>query len=194
MSEILIIDKIKKDIKPYFETDSSGHDYSHILRVYNMAMKIAAEYKYCDKKIVALAALLHDIDDDKLFKTKNYANAKKIMKQNNISQSDINTVIEIISKVSFRKGESFRDDEIEGQIVQDADRLDAIGAIGIARAFAYGGSKGRSIFSSIDHFTEKLFLLKDLMNTPAAKRIAKNRHFFMVEFYHQFELENKALS
>lgn len=195
------IDVIISEIKIVFENDSSGHDAWHSLRVYNAAMKIA-ESEHCDEKIVAIAALLHDVDDPKLFKNKEHQNATKIMRLVDIEDRVVKQVIEIIEQVSFKGTDSVVPNTIEGQIVQDADRLDAMGAIGIARAFAYGGAKGRNMYdpdmlplldlnqeeyinnkgTTINHFYEKLFSLKNMMNTNRAKEIAEKRDRFMHEY------------
>ena len=132
-------------IKKKFEGDSSGHDVHHSIRVYRNALKLAKDYR-CDEELIMMAALLHDVDDFKLFKTSNYENARKILAQCNIEESRIEAVIEIISTVSFKGTNTKTPSTIEGKIVQDADRLDAIGAIGIARAFAYGGSRGNTMY------------------------------------------------
>lgn len=183
-----VLNKIKSDVKSHFVGESTGHGYDHIIRVYNLAMKIAKNYN-CDTNIIALAALLHDVDDHKLFNTKNNANARAIMRRNNIDDDTIEKVVNIISKISFSKGGNFKENEIEGKIVQDADRLDGIGAIGIGRTFTFGGANGRSLFVSLAHLDEKLFLVKDLMNTKEGKQMAEQRHDAMQLFYNYFRSE-----
>ena len=179
-------------VKQIFAADSSGHDYHHTIRVYRLAVEIAKQ-ENADMQIVQLAALLHDVDDAKL-SSETYASKRKavdFMKGNGVDNEIIETVCKIIEEVSFAGNDSVVPSTIEGKCVQDADRLDAIGAIGIARAFAYGGSKGRKIYepeikplinvskkeyqqnqnsTSINHFYEKLLLLKDMMNTDAAMK------------------------
>lgn len=199
------IEIIKKGIKELLENDASGHDYYHSLRVYKNAMKIA-DKENCNKRMVALASLLHDVDDVKLFCTEDYENARKIMLSAQIDEPTIENVVEIIKKISFRGTESMIPDTIEGKVVQDADRLDAMGAIGIARAFAFGGNKGRCMHNpevpvclemdaneyvenegtTINHFYEKLFHLKEMMNTKTAQEIARNRDEFMREYLKRF--------
>ena len=141
-------DNEKRFIKSIFSGDSSGHDYYHTIRVYKLATKIAKQ-ENADVKIVQLAALLHDVDDIKLspdtYVTKK--NAVDFMTINKIDGKRIEAVCKIIDEVSFAGTDSVVPDTIEGKCVQDADRLDAIGAIGIARTFAYGGSRGRKIGS-----------------------------------------------
>ncbi len=188
------MDAITKDaieyIKGLFEGNSDGHDFDHSMRVYKNAMRIAEKEKGCDFKIVALAALLHDADDHKLFNTENNANARSFLKEHGISDDDIEKICTAINSVSFSKNKGKKPDTLEGMIVQDADRLDAIGAIGIGRTFAFGGKHGRDLDSSIDHFHEKLLLLKDQMNTASAKEIAEVRHTFMEEFLKEYAEES----
>ena len=200
--------KIEAYIKNIFANDSSGHDYFHSIRVYKMAMKIA-EGEICDKNIVMISALLHDVDDEKLFQTEDNANARKILQDCEISQTDIERVITIIKSVSYKGDDSDLPQTIEGKIVQDADRLDAMGAVGIARAFAYGGSHGRKLYdpeippitdmnegeyrqhvgTTINHFYEKLLLIKDMLNTDSARKIAEKRQLFMEQFLEEFYAE-----
>lgn len=202
---LVLIENIKKEVRVLFAEDFSGHDYWHSERVYHNAMQILRT-EQGDRMVVALAALLHDADDVKLFKSENYENARKIMDKWHIDEVTINQVIEVIKTVSFKGKDTVTPNTMEGKIVQDADRLDAIGAIGIARVFAYGGSRQRAIYdpesipkegmteeeyrqnkgTSIDHFYEKLFLLKDMMNTETAIRIAQKRDAFMHRYIEQF--------
>ena len=198
-------------VKALFENDASGHDFYHTERVYKTAVKLA-EKEGADVGITALAALLHDVDDRKLSPEthQNFDNARRFMTENGVDGETQNKVIDIISNVSYVGENSPVPDSLEGKCVQDADRLDAIGAIGIARAFAYGGSHGRSMYdpsvkpehftdekqyygnknsTSINHFYEKLFLLKDLLNTRTAITIAEKRDEFMHTFVDEFLLE-----
>ena len=169
-----------------FEGNSGGHDTAHTMRVYHNALKIAAGESGCNLKLVELGALLHDADDHKLFKTENNANARTFLKSQGVAEDEADEICRIINAVSFSQNKDRRPETIEGMIVQDADRLDAIGAIGIARTFAFGGEHGRSLDNSIEHFHEKLLLLKDLMNTETAKELAERRHDFMVEFLKEY--------
>ena len=171
-----------------FECGHDGHGTDHALRVYDNAMAIAGDEK-CDREVVALAALLHDADDHKIFETKNNENARNFLSARGVNGSKAERIIEAINSVSFSKNKGKRPKTIEGRIVQDADRLDALGAVGIARTFAYGGSRGRSIESSVAHFHEKLILLKDLMNTESARRLAEERHKFLLTFLREWERE-----
>ena len=198
-------------LKQIFANDCSGHDYHHTMRVYRLAMQIA-EQENADMLIVQLTALLHDVDDVKLspetHDTKK--NAVRFMKNSGVDDKVIASVCKIIDEVSFVGTDSVVPSTLEGKCVQDADRLDAIGAIGIARTFAYGGSKGRRIHdpdikpmtnmnkadynqnhnsTSINHFYEKLLLLKDMMNTETAKKMAKHRQAVMKEYLVEFMAE-----
>ena len=198
-------------LKQIFANDCSGHDYYHTMRIYRLAIQIA-EQENADMLIVQLAALLHDVDDVKLspetHDTKK--NAVRFMKNSGVDDKVIASVCKIIDEVSFVGTDSVVPSTLEGKCVQDADRLDAIGAIGIARTFAYGGSKGRRIHdpdikpmtnmnkadynqnhnsTSINHFYEKLLLLKDMMNTETAKKMAKHRQAVMKEYLVEFMAE-----
>ena len=188
--ETEICEKTIAYIRDLFQGNSGGHGADHTLRVYHNAMMIAKEEPSCDETIVMLAALLHDADDHKLFHTENNANARAFLKSVAILDERIETICEAINSVSFSQNKGSVPRTLEGQIVQDADRLDAIGAVGIARTFAYGGEHGRSMEETVQHFYDKLLLLKDMMNTNPAKRIAEERdafmHYFMKEFFDEW--------
>ena len=182
-SEIInLIDKTIEYITELYKGNVDGHDLDHSIRVYNNAVNISKSYTDADVLIIVLASLLHDADDHKLFDTKNNENARRFMKDQNISEEYMNRICDVINSVSFSKNKGVKPSTLEGCIVQDADRLDALGAIGIARTFAYGGRNNRSLVESIKHFHEKLLLLKDQMNTPEAKRIAEERHKFLEDY------------
>ena len=186
------IEAAKEYIEPLFAGNSGGHGADHTLRVYRNAMAIA-EGEICDPSIVALAALLHDADDHKLFQTENNANARAFLKEQGVPEEMAERICEAVNSVSFSRNRSRRPETIEGKIVQDADRLDAIGAIGIARTFAYGGEHGRSLDESIAHFHEKLLLLKDGMNTETGKSLAEERHAFLLVFLSEYQKELKEI-
>ena len=186
------IDAAKKYIERLFAGNADGHGLDHSIRVYKNAMLLAETEPTADRFIVALSALLHDADDYKLFQTENNANARSFLKSANVDRETTDRICEVINSVSFSKNKGKKPETIEGQIVQDADRLDAIGAIGIARTFAFGGKHNRSLESSIDHFHEKLLLLKDMLNTEKAKELAENRHRFMEQFLKEWEKETGA--
>jgi uncharacterized protein len=196
-------------IRSHFESDFSGHDWDHIQRVYANAMYLQSQ-EGGDKYIIALGALLHDISDHKMnggILNHGGIVAREMLNSLNVSPEICAKVAVLVDAISF-KGAHVSDQVIslEQQIVQDADRLDAIGAIGIARAFSFGGNRNRPIYQSeiapilhnsfeeyanakshtINHFYEKLLLLKDRMHTDTGKKMAKERHAFMELFLTQF--------
>ena len=207
-----IIDNTILFVKQQLENAEGGHDWFHIERVYKNALLIA-EGVDCDLIVVKLGALLHDIADSKFHggdETVGPKTARAFLESQNVSEDIILHVIAIIENISFKGGnfeKKFNSKELE--IVQDADRLDAIGAIGIARTFNYGGFKNRPLYNpniqpnmnmnkeeyknsespTLNHFYEKLLLLKDKMNTETGKKIAQKRHDFMVTFLSQFYAE-----
>ena len=176
-------------IEDLFRGNAGGHDAAHSLRVYRNAMKIAETEPEADKEIVALAALLHDTDDHKLFHTENNENTRSFLMGNRVPEETIDQICAAINAVSFSQNRGKRPDTIEGRIVQDADRLDALGAIGIARTFAYGGEHGRPLLESMQHFHDKLLLLKDAMNTESGRALAEGRHAFLEAFLRELEKE-----
>lgn len=189
-----------------------GHDWWHIYRVWQNAKEIA-RHEQVDIFVVELAALLHDIADAKFHDGDEEAGpvkARTFLEEMKLGKDTIDHVVNIIRNISFRKSFdalSFNSPEL--QVVQDADRLDAMGAIGIARAFSYGGHKGRMFYDpeikpnlnltkeqyktsdapTINHFYEKLLLLRDLMNTATGKVMAEQRHRFMEQYLEQFYQE-----
>lgn len=210
-----IINKTIAFIKKELSHSEGGHDWWHCYRVWKMSKRLA-ENEHADLNIIELAALLHDIADSKFNngdETIGHQKADEFMAMLNIPESTRIQVVDIIRHISFKTKTDATDMSIEFKIVQDADRLDAIGAIGIARTFNYGGYKNRSIYNpdikpnltitkeeykkseapTLNHFYEKLLLLKDLMNTPKAKQIAEGRHRFMEQFLKQFNKEWQAV-
>ena len=183
-------------VKKKLEKDTSGHDYYHSYRVWKIAKRIS-KVEGGDIFIIELAALLHDVCDHKFTSDKESCmnELKAFLETQGLKREEINKIVDIISKISFSVNKTGDDLSIEARIVQDADRLDAMGAIGIARCFATGALLGRKIYdpedknNSINHFYEKLLLLKDLMNTPTARRIAEQRHRFMEQFLEEFYKE-----
>ena len=184
-----LIQNAKDYIKDLFSGNSDGHDLDHSLRVYSNAVAIAETEPSCDIEAVALASLLHDADDHKLFDTKGNSNAVSFLRSQDVDDAKIEFIVSIINSVSFSKNGCKAPDSLEGKIVQDADRLDAMGAVGIARTFAYGGKHGRPLEGGIDHFHEKLLLLKDGLNTAKAREMAVPRHAFLEEFIKHFNDE-----
>ena len=173
-----------------FRDNAGGHDVDHTLRVYRNAMLIAESEPGCDRLIVSLAALLHDADDHKLFHTENNENARRFL-EGRLSALQIERICACINTVSFSRNRGKVPDTLEGKIVQDADRLDAMGAIGIARTFAYGGEHGRSLADSVQHFHDKLLLLRDMMNTEYAKQLAAKRHTYLESFLKELDEETR---
>lgn len=211
MDKNLMIEKTKDFVKEKLYGEGSGHDWFHIERVYNLS-KFIAEKENADLFIVEMTSLLHDIDDWKFSNDTdtNTTTTENFLASISVPKNDINKIISIIKTMSFKGGVvDSTQNSIEGKVVQDSDRLDAIGAIGIARTFAYGGSKGRQIYDpsinpieftsleqvknagnhTVNHFYEKLLKLKDLMNTNTAKEIAQKRHKFMENFLEEFYSE-----
>ncbi len=210
MEKQLKIQETANFIRQLFEQDSSGHDWWHIYRVWQLSIRIA-KLENADLFRVEMAALLHDLDDWKLNgDPKQEAKAVTWMKKLGLTIEETDSIWSIITEVSFKgAGVDTTPTTAEAMIVQDADRLDAIGAIGIARTFAFGGNRNRMIYDpeveprlhqsfseykqttapTINHFYEKLLLLKDRMNTPTAKEIASKRHHFMENYLEQFYRE-----
>lgn len=192
MDQTQILIQTQQFIRNEFLGETTGHDYYHIKRVVEMAKKIASEEK-ANLFLVEISAWLHDLGDYKLHDgvDKSTEMISEFLISQKMDNETIGQVLEIVSQVSFSKGN--QPTTLEAKIVQDADRLDAIGAIGLARAFAYGGHKNHEIYNpekpentSIQHFYDKLLKLKDLMNTPTAQKIAKTRHQYLEEFLEKF--------
>ena len=207
------IQKTVAFVKNILETDASGHDWYHIERVHKLAISLS-EKEGGDRFVIEMAALLHDVADEKLNESEE-AGMKKVsdwLEGLDVTEEEKKQIIHIIANMSYKGGHGGNIETLEGKVVQDADRLDALGAIGIARTFAYGGAKGRLMYDpnippregmtkeeyrknndpSLNHFYEKLLKLKDLMNTEAAKKEAEVRHRYMEEFIEQFMKEWNA--
>ena len=187
-----IIENAITYINGLFGTDAGGHDAEHTLRVYRNTLLIAETEPGCDVQTAALAALLHDADDHKLFATENNANARAFLAENLVPEETADRICDIINSVSFSRNRDRAPETIEAKIVQDADRLDAMGAVGIARTFAFGGEHGRPVSGSVQHFYDKLLLLKDLMNTETGRRMAEDRHAFLEAFLEEYSRETGA--
>jgi uncharacterized protein len=208
-----IVEQTAAFMQEKFTGESSGHDWWHVYRVWQTALRLAAEEPEADRLVVELAALLHDVADWKYNggdETASPRAAREWLEQKQIEPKVIDRVCAVISGVTYKgAGVATPMDTLEGRIVQDADRLDAIGVIGIARAFAYGGHKGRPMYEpnqapvahasfadyqkntgpTINHFYEKLLLLRGRMHTAAGKAMAAERHLFMEEFLRRFYRE-----
>jgi len=205
-----IIDQTVEYLQQKFANEGTGHDWYHIERVWKLSKQIAAKESNADIFVVELGALLHDIADHKFHggdDTVGPKKAREYLSRFDIESKQLDLVVQIVEEVSFKgKGVPTPMSSHEGEIVQDADRLDAIGAIGVARTFAYGGSKNRPIYDpnvkpichtsfaayktstapTINHFYEKLLTLRDKMNTETGKTEAKRRHEFMESFLQNF--------
>lgn len=210
MNQAHIIAAAEEFVQQELGGDSSGHDYWHIYRVWQTAKKIGQE-EGAELFVVELAALLHDIADEKLNESEaaGLAKVRGWLQEQNVAEDALEHVMEIISTMSFKGGSKTGMRTLEGAVVQDADRLDALGAVGIARTFAYSGAKGqlshdphlkprtdmtaeeyrKGKSTAINHFYEKLLKLKDLMNTAYGKRMAEDRHAVMEAFLEQFYAE-----
>ncbi len=191
MSEEQTIREAQDYIRGLFKDNRDGHGADHTMRVYRNALRIAETEPDADRFVVSLGALLHDADDAKLFHTENNANARRFLESRGVCPETAEFICRVINGVSFSKNGDRRPETIEGMIVQDADRLDAIGAIGIARTFAYGAKHDRESGDSIAHFHEKLLLLKDRMNTKRGREMAGPRHAFLELFLKEWEKENQ---
>ena len=204
-----LVDRVAAHIKARFLAESSGHDWHHINRVWQLTRRIAAQ-EGADSQIAELGALVHDIADWKFHDGDDSIGpreAEALLRREGAAEAVIAAVVDIVATISYKgAGVTTAMRTLEGQCVQDADRLDAIGAIGIARCFAYGGHAGRLLHdpdeapvlhqtaaaykaskgASLNHFYEKLLLLKDRMNTPTGRTLAEPRHRFMEDFVAQF--------
>ncbi|RAJ17990.1 HD domain-containing protein [Olleya aquimaris] len=213
MDNNILIENTKQFVKDTLKDAEGGHDWFHTLRVFNNSLLIS-KYEDVDLLVVKLGALLHDIADSKFYDGDASIGPKlagEFLLKQNVDSATINHVIKIIENISYSSNidnpTPFKSLELD--VVQDADRLDALGAIGIARTFNYGGFKNRALYNpeikpnlnmsqaeyksssapTINHFYEKLLLLKDTMNTKTGKKIAEKRHDYMVAFLKQFYAE-----
>ncbi len=204
-TEIQIIKNVENDIRELFSEEFSGHDVLHTLRVVKNARLLNSDGEG-DDFIITLSALLHDADDRKLFpvSSENNGNARKILEKYGVSGEITERIIDIINSVSFTAGKI--PESLEGKIVQDADRLDAIGAVGIARCFSYGGNHSRPMYeegdfsgegsgeSSIAHFYNKLLKLESLMNTEKGRNEAEKRTAFLKTYLERLKEESDITS
>ena len=210
MKEEKIIKSVKTYVEDFHAGDSTGHDFHHVMRVHRNALHIQ-ESAGGDYFIIAVASLLHDTIDDKLNKSEHAVeDARDYLRSFSIEEAVVEKILYAMQAVSFKGGNNeFKVRSIEDKIVQDADRLDALGAIGIARTFIFGGAKNHEMHdpemearsdmtaeeyrkgknTMINHFYEKLLKLKELMHTDTAKALADERHRFMVDYLEQFYAE-----
>ena len=209
LAQSALIERVAAQIRRRFVGESSGHDWYHIQRVWKLTQQIAAR-EGANLEIAELGALVHDIADWKFCagdETVGPREARRLLSDEGVPSDVIEAVADIVATISFKgAGVTTAMKTLEGQCVQDADRLDAMGAIGIARCFAYGGHAGRAMYdpdvhptmhataeayksakgTSLNHFHEKLFLLKDRMNTAGGRAMAEERHRYMKEFVDRF--------
>ena len=207
-----LVERVAKYIRAKFEGEGSGHDWLHIERVWHLARHLA-EKEGASQDVAELAALVHDIADWKFHDGDDTAGpraARALLQSEGAEEAVIEEVVDIVATISYKgAGVTSRMKTLAGQCVQDADRLDAIGAVGIARCFAYGGHVGRPMYdpeiapvlhqsaeaykasqsTAINHFHEKLLLLKDRMNTASGRLLAEERHRFMEDFLVRFHAE-----
>lgn len=204
---------VSRSVRRLMEGDGTGHDWWHVWRVWQTADRLARTERKADRVVVSLGALLHDVGDWKFHGGDEEAaprEAARLLRRARAGKDVVDRVAQVCREVSFKgAGVADRPTSLEARIVQDADRLDAIGAVGVARAFAYGGAKGRLLYEpgvkpvlhgsfaaykkskshTINHFHEKLLLLKDRLHTREARRIARERHAFLGAFLKRFHAE-----
>lgn len=207
----MIVLNVRSFVEQKLANDFSGHDMAHIERVVKLTQRILQNEPKANYFIVILSAYLHDVIDEKVIANVTQAvdEVCVFLKQQNVNDDEIQIILDIIENISYRKNLTQKKVlPLEGQIVQDADRLDAMGAIGIGRTFYYGGNKHNIMHDPkilprttltennykqpstvINHFYEKLFLLKDMMNTKSGKKLAEKKHDFLVQFIRVFEQE-----
>ena len=210
-----MINEVIRQVKEILSNDDSGHDYFHVERVYNLSLKFAKK-EHADEEVVSLIALLHDVDDYKLFgneQASNLTNAKKIMNSLNISENKQEVVLDALKTMGYRNCvKGIRPTSLEGKIVSDADMCDALGANGILRTYKFGLKYGKEFFNkntnpysmgidnykdkvaetSVFHMFEKLLKLKGLMTTESGKEEANKRHVSMVDFLYELFYEEEA--
>jgi uncharacterized protein len=208
-----LVSRVSASVRRRMEGDGTGHDWWHVWRVWKSAERLARSERKADPVIVSLWALLHDVGDWKFHGGDEEAaprEAAKFLRQARAERDVVERVEQVCREISFKgAGVADRPTSLEARIVQDADRLDAIGAIGVARAFAYGGAKGRLLYEpgvkpvlhgsfaaykksrshTINHFHEKLLLLQKRLHTKAALRLARDRHAFLVTYLKRFHAE-----
>ncbi|TQR20730.1 HD domain-containing protein [Psychrobacillus vulpis] len=207
------IEKCELLVKEVYKHFDASHDFQHIERVRKNAFEIVETEPYADREIIELAVLLHDVSDPKYAKDQSKSEETRIIQLLNLSEEKVIHIKEVIKSISFNGGNEKEPKSIEAKIVRDADRLDAIGAVGIARTFAYGGAKGRKLYdasetprenmteveyrsketATLTHFYEKLLLLVDGMTTKKGKELAMERHAFMELFLQNLRKETGEL-
>ena len=189
-----ILQKTREFVLAQMAKNDAAHDCDHILRVVALTKELCAAYPQVNTFRAELLAWLHDMTDDKLASNIGASSVYEFLRELTVPEEDVRFVLDGLHYISYRKYPILPPEvPLEIRIVQDADRIDAIGAVGIARTFAFGGAKSRSLDDSLNHFDEKLLLLYDLLNTEAAKRIALPRHQFLQAFYAQYKHEKEVV-
>jgi uncharacterized protein len=187
-----ILQKVKQFVLSEMAENDAAHDGEHILRVVALTRRLCAAYPQANAFRAELLAWLHDMNDDKLASNIGKGSVAAFLRSISVSQEDIGFIEEALPYISYRKYPKLPPEiSLEIRIVQDADRIDAMGAVGIARTFAYGGAKKRSLGESLAHFDEKLLLLYDLLSTEEGKKIALPRYEFLKAFYAQYKSETE---
>ena len=188
--QLHILQQTKAFVLSRMSENDAAHNKDHILRVVSLTQALCKAYPRANAFRAELLAWVHDLNDDKLASDIGQTALSDHLRSISLSAADIAFVVEALPYISYRKHPRLSPDTpLEIRIVQDADRIDAMGAIGIARTFAYGGAKGRSLSDSLSHFDEKLLILYDLLNTEEARRIALPRYEFLKAFYTRFREE-----
>ena len=186
----ILLDKTRQFVVSQMAHNDAAHDTEHILRVVSLVRTLCSAYPQADAFRTELLAWLHDMNDDKLASNIGQASVAEFLEQIGVCEEDVRFVAEGLPYISYRKHPKLSPDiPLEIRIVQDADRIDAIGAVGIARTFAFGGAKNKGLSDGLKHFDEKLLLLYDLLSTEEAKRISLPRHEFLKAFYEQYKNE-----
>ena len=189
-----ILQKTREFVLSQMANNDAAHDCDHILRVVALTKELCAVYPQANAFRAELLAWLHDMNDDKLASNIGITSISEFLRSILVAEEDIRFVVDALPYISYRKHPKLSPEiPLEIRIVQDADRIDAIGAVGIARTFAFGGAKNRSLDDSLNHFDEKLLLLYDLLSTEEAKRIALPRHQFLQAFYRQYKAETSII-
>lgn len=185
-----ILSKVRQFVCDTMSRNDPAHDAAHVERVVKLTLTLCGRYENVDLFGAQLLAWVHDLNDDKLESDVGAASVENLLCEVGTPKETVRFVLEGLPFISYRKYPKLGPQvPLEVRIVQDADRMDAMGAIGIARTFAYGGAKGRSLEDSLAHFDEKLLKLYDLLSTDAAREMAQSRRALLEEFYHQFHQE-----
>ena len=192
-NQALILEKCKQFVLAQMAQNDAAHDGEHVLRVVALARQLGQAYLQADPFRTELLAWLHDLSDDKLRSNLGGDSVSAFLREIAVPEPEIRFIAQALPYISYRKHPRLSPDvPLEIRIVQDADRIDAMGAVGIARTFAYGGAHNRSLKDSLAHFDEKLLLLYDLLSTQEAKRIALPRYEFLKAFYEAYQAEAGA--